>query len=70
MKKLFVLAIGIAVFFNSATNAHAYLDPGSGSFVIQAIAAMALGTFVGIKVFWRKFKMLFFKFLLLFKPQK
>ena len=34
--------------------AHAYLDPGTGSFIVQSIvAAIAVGLFM-IKVFWQK----------------
>lgn len=34
--------------------AHAYIDPGSGSLIFQAVAgaAMAIGLF--LKVFWRR----------------
>ena len=36
-----------------------YLDPGSGSFIIQLLLAAALGLGVGIKVYWSKIKSLF-----------
>jgi hypothetical protein len=32
----------------------AYLDAGSGSYIIQIIIAIALGGAFGIKIFWRK----------------
>jgi hypothetical protein len=39
--------------------AHAYLDPGSGSIIVQSIvAAIAVGLFM-IKVFWQKITNLF-----------
>jgi hypothetical protein len=36
-----------------------YLDPGSGSFIIQLILAGALGLGVGIRMYWAKIKSLF-----------
>lgn len=33
--------------------AHAYLDPASGSYVIQVIIAFMLGGLFAIKTFWR-----------------
>ena len=33
--------------------AHAYLDPGTGSYVFQAVVAAVLGGLVALKVFWR-----------------
>ncbi len=32
----------------------AYIDPGSGSFIIQMIAGSALAAGLAIKVFWRR----------------
>ena len=36
-----------------------YLDPGSGSFIIQLILAGALGLGVGLRLYWAKVKSLF-----------
>ena len=36
-----------------------YLDPGSGSFLIQLLLAALLGGAFAIKVYWRKIKALF-----------
>lgn len=36
-----------------------YLDPGSGSFIIQLLIAAALGLGVGVKVYWAKIKRFF-----------
>jgi len=38
-----------------------YIDPGSGSVILQAVLAVALGLGVFVKVFWRKIKSLFGK---------
>ncbi|MBE0564851.1 MAG: hypothetical protein IH621_02765 [Krumholzibacteria bacterium] len=34
------------------TAAHAYIDPGTGSFVIQGIIAAVVGAGVALKMFW------------------
>lgn len=38
-----------------------YLDPGTGSFVVQAVLAALLGLGVFIKMFWGKITSLFRK---------
>ncbi len=37
----------------STKTAYAYLDPGTGSFILQILAASALGALFAIKTFWR-----------------
>ena len=39
--------------------AHLYLDPGSGSLILQMVLAGLLGAGVVIRVFWKKIKALF-----------
>ncbi len=36
-----------------------YLDPGSGSFLIQLLLAAALGIGVAVRLYWSKIKTLF-----------
>lgn len=36
-----------------------YLDPGSGSFIIQLLLGAGLGLAVGAKVYWKKIRSLF-----------
>jgi len=36
-----------------------YLDPGSGSFLIQLLMAVLLGAGVAIRMYWAKIKTLF-----------
>lgn len=33
---------------------HAYIDPGSGSMLLQLILGGAAGLFLAIKLFWRR----------------
>ena len=37
-----------------AAPAHAYVDPGTGSYVFQLIIGAVLGAGVAIKMFWRR----------------
>jgi hypothetical protein len=34
----------------------AYIDPGSGSFVLQALIAALAGTLVAVNIYWQKIK--------------
>ena len=58
--KLFpsVLTI-ICVLIISENSAHAYLDPGSGSFIFQIVIAGLLGALVAVKRFWINIKTFF-----------
>ncbi len=38
-----------------------YLDPGSGSFLIQLLLAVLLGAGVAVRMYWSKIKGLFVK---------
>jgi tellurite resistance protein TehA-like permease len=44
-----------------AEDAYAYLDPGSFSYVIQVIIAVAVGALYALKVYWGKIKAFFSK---------
>jgi molybdate-binding protein len=48
-------ALFFAYFFAvTIPNAHAYLDPGTGSYVFQVLIGALLGAAVAIKVFWKR----------------
>ncbi len=55
--------------FVSTRQAHAYLDPGSGSYIIQLLIAGLVGGLFGIKTFWFQIKT-FFTNILSRKKQK
>jgi len=40
---------------------HPYLDPGSGSFILQILIATVVGSLFLVKVYWNKLKALFKK---------
>jgi len=54
---VFVTVFLIALVFS--TPAHAYLDPGTGSMIFQAIIAVFLGAAATGKLWWSKVKGLF-----------
>ncbi|MBK6735631.1 MAG: hypothetical protein IPG61_16455 [bacterium] len=39
--------------------AHAYVDPGSGSLVIQGIIAAVVGVGLTLRLYWRRIRRLF-----------
>ena len=47
------------VLFDLIVKPVAYLDPGSGSMLLQVLLAVLLGAGVAIKIFWRNIKALF-----------
>jgi len=44
------------------TNAYAYLDPGTGSYIIQVLIAFFFGGIFVLKMYWQKTKSYFLKF--------
>jgi len=60
------LYIGIAVLIILWTiyplkNAHSYLDLGSGSYMIQVLAAALFGSMFTVKLYWKKIRSVFRK---------
>ena len=43
-------------FFILTTKAHAYLDPGTGSIILQAIVGAFAAFFTSIYIFWARVK--------------
>jgi hypothetical protein len=50
-----VLAVGLSI----PREADAYLDPGTGSFILQALVGSAMAAAFTIKIYWRRLKSLF-----------
>jgi hypothetical protein len=42
--------------FASTQVAHAYVDPGTGSYVIQILIAALAGAAFAVRIYWRKIK--------------
>ena len=55
----FFLFFGGLLFLIMPTNAHAYIDPGTGSFIIQVVIGVVAGALVTLKIFWSKVKNFF-----------
>ena len=63
MKKIldFTFAIVIVLLLTAIPfNAHAYLDPGTGSYIIQIVIAAAVGGAFAVKMFWLNLKIFFY----------
>lgn len=54
--------IAVAALVAMSTCAHAYLDPGTGSLVLQMLVAGALTAAASISMFWGRVKAFFFRF--------
>lgn len=63
MKALFLAILIALIYFPSVNKIHAYLDPGSGSFILQIFFGLILGAGVAIKMYWRKIKIYLSKFI-------
>lgn len=61
MKKLVVFLVGAFFVFFYSNSAFAYLDPGTGSMILQSILAAFLFVGTGIGIFWRRIKIFFKK---------
>jgi hypothetical protein len=48
-------SLGISLIFVS--DAHAYIDPGSGSYILQYLIAAFLGVLFTIKIYWRRIRL-------------
>lgn len=49
-----ILLLLVAFVALTARNAHAYLDPGTGSYVLQLVIAFFVGAVFAVKMFWRR----------------
>ena len=66
MKKYF-LQIGIIIFFTLTNSAYAYLDPGTGSIILQAILGFIAASLATLSFYWSKVKLFLNK---IFKKNK
>ena len=61
MKRYFLYSITTTSFF-LATPAYAYLDPGTGGIILQAILAFIAASIATLSFYWTKVKLFFIKF--------
>lgn len=52
--KILVVLFLVSLIF--PPRAYAYLDPGTGSYILQLVLAALLGAAFAIKVFWKRIK--------------
>lgn len=57
--KFILMSTAVLFCLFAPQDAHAYLNPGAGSYVIEVMIAMAVGGIFLIKLWWRKFKDIF-----------
>ena len=55
MKKSVLLFSAIGLIFLYAETAHAYLDPGTGSAILQGVLAALAAIAVALKLYWHRF---------------
>ena len=55
------------IFFLISSPAYSYLDPGSGSIILQAILGFIAAAIAIVSFYWNKFKMFILK---IFKKEK
>ena len=59
VKRLQALAACAAVFLALSSPAQAYLDPGTGSYVLQVLAAALFASLFALRLFWGRVKAFF-----------
>ena len=61
-----IFLISIFIFLSTTRNAHAYLDPGTFTVILNVLIAFFAGVVAYVSMFWKKIK----KFFLIFKKKK
>ena len=65
MKLRAILGVGlvllVVILFFFPAQAHAYLDPGTGSYFIQIALAAFVGALFAVRLFWGRIKVFFRK---------
>ena len=56
MKSMFYVLLVVGFPFVFVNQAHAYIDPGTGSMIIQAFLAAVAACAVTIGIFWHRLK--------------
>jgi hypothetical protein len=56
-----IALLWVAFSFMIMPNAHAYVDPASGSYVFQVLIGALVGIGLAVKLFWRKISGLFLR---------
>ena len=51
----FLIALAVMLVGASTSTAHAYLDPGTGSIILQVLLGGVAGLALACKLYWQKF---------------
>jgi len=57
MKYLQIIIFTLALVLVSYDFAYAYIDPSTGSYILQLVLAGLLGALFTLKIFWKKIKL-------------
>jgi len=57
MKKIQISIFVTALVLVNFESAYAYIDPSTGSYILQLVLAGLLGALFTVKIFWRKIKL-------------
>ena len=57
----FVLIFFLFIYFSTQTNVHAYIDPGTGTIILQALIGGIVAAGAAVSFYWRKLKSFFSK---------
>jgi hypothetical protein len=57
--KVLVVIWTILILLSTAKQADAYIDPGSGSYILQLLIATFFGALFALKMYWKKMKSYF-----------
>ncbi len=60
-ERFLLLLLVVALAFAMPSPAHAYLDPGTGSMLLQLLLGGLVGAAATIKLYWHRLKSLFSK---------
>ena len=61
MKSKLILFVAVLFIFHQffISNAYAYIDPGSGSLILQMLIGTLVGLGITLKIYWHKIRMKF-----------
>ena len=57
----FVLILFLFIYFSTQTIAHAYIDPATGTIILQALIGGIVAAGAAVSLYWRKLKSFFSK---------
>ena len=59
MKRFMIIQLVVVLPYFFVSHAQAYIDPGTGSMVVQAVIAAVAAASVSIGIFWRRLRTFF-----------